>query len=29
VQDAEKSELRTEMLGIGSYFEQGGRRGLE
>ena len=29
VQDAEKSELRTEMFGIGSHFEQGGRRGLE
>ena len=29
VQDAEKSELRTEMFGIGSHLEQGGRRGLE
>src|SRR5208337_4795370 len=29
VQDAEKSDLRTEMFGIGSHFQQGGRRGLE
>ena len=29
VQDAEKSELGPEMLGVGRHFQQGGRRGLE
>ena len=29
VQDAEKSDLRAEMFGIGSYFQQGGGSGSE
>jgi hypothetical protein len=29
VQDAEESDLRTEMFGIGCHFQQGGRRSLE
>src|SRR6266446_618628 len=29
MQDAEESDLRTEMFGVGGHFQQGGRRGLE
>ena len=29
VQDAEESDLRTEMFRIGGHFQQGGRRSLE
>ncbi len=29
MQDAEESDLRAEMFGVGGHFQQGGRRGLE
>ena len=29
MQDAEEADLRAEMFGIGGYFQQGGRGGLE
>src|SRR6516162_7478271 len=29
MQDAEEADLRSEMFGIGGYFQQGGRGGLE